>query len=51
MTNSTVVEVFDTGDDLLKEAACFFFFEPFAFDDVLKEFTARSKFHDQKQLS
>ena len=51
MTDAYFMNVFDTGYDLLGEAAGLLFGQPFLFYNVVEQFATAGILHDQKQLS
>mgnify|MGYP006093167101 CR=1 FL=1 len=50
MDNAKLMNILDTGDNLLVHLGCLCFFEPPVLDYVLEKLTARTVLHDQVQI-
>lgn len=50
MDNVQFMQIFNTGDNLMEELACFRFFDSLVLNDVIKEFTTTCILHNKVQL-
>ena len=50
MDNVELVEILDSGDDLLDKLGRLALSDSLGFDDVIKKLTPRSKLHNEKEL-